>query len=191
MSLTICQTLSAHAKHVLHIWHLSRRLWEEGNENNLSLICNGVLRRKLRLTWATTLVEASLQKLIGFLSGCCCFQSMAQLMLSLPGDQRMEYATYHSDNPRGETGGQKLYYFIQSEPGKSFVEKVLKSGIIIASCKFKSQPSYLKLSVKIKILSFKPSLSLIGVDNFFQRQHYIYLICKLKKVKSLLTSRVR
>ena len=79
----------------------------------------------------------------------------------------------------------------KSEPGKSFLEKVLKSGIIIASCKFKSQPSYLKLSVKTKILSFKPSLSLIGVDNFFQRQLYIYLICKLKKVKSLLTSRVR
>ena len=36
---------------------------------------------------------------------CCCFHSMAQLLLSLPGDQRMEYTAYHNDNPRGETGG--------------------------------------------------------------------------------------
>ena len=36
---------------------------------------------------------------------CCCFhRSELQLMLSLPWDQSMEYSSYHTDNPRGETG---------------------------------------------------------------------------------------
>ena len=54
---------------------------------------------------------------------------MVQLMLSLPRDQIMEYTSYHTDNPRGETGGYQLISFFGGGYGKATYYSFLASNM--------------------------------------------------------------